>query len=189
LRSDGGLVQLGQRQHRVRTDVAGSAGDEDVHGGKGSPVELMRVFPPSSASPCASSPPGGSPVYRVTPTWGNNDSLGCGGCHAYSPALSTGSHGKHFAQEEMQQCYPCHNWSNSNDPCMACHDNATIEPRRDKHANRSVDVSFAPMYGGAYSGTPQPGDGYGTCSNVYCHGATLSGGTNTTPAWGGTVVC
>jgi predicted CxxxxCH...CXXCH cytochrome family protein len=120
----------------------------------------------------------------------------CGACHEYSPALASGSHAKHFEYPELRQCYQCHNWSNSNDLCMACHDEATIEPRRDKHANGSVDVAFAPKYGGSYSGTPQPGDGYGSCSNTYCHstGVSVAAATvpaNTTPGWGfsGPLLC
>jgi predicted CxxxxCH...CXXCH cytochrome family protein len=142
-----------------------------------------------------SSPPGGAPTYRTTPTWGVNNSLGCGGCHDYYPQLASGSHQKHFEYPESQACYPCHNWTNSDDPCLACHDASTIEPRRDKHANGSIEVSFAPKYSGSYSGTPQPGDGYGSCSNTYCHsnGTSVSAGTipgNTPPTWGsGSLPC
>ena len=136
-----------------------------------------------------SSPPGAAPMYRTTPAWGANNTLGCGSCHEYAPILASGSHGKHWQMPELQECWPCHNYNNTDDPCLACHDSNTIEVQRDKHANYGINVAFAPRYGGSYSGTPQPGDGYGSCTNVYCHGATLSGGTNTTPVWGGTAVC
>ncbi len=132
-----------------------------------------------------SSPPGNPPVYRTTPVWGGTI-VSCGDCHDYAPNLATGSHGKHMQYGELQECWPCHNYSNTDDSCMACHDDATIEPRRDKHANHSIDVQFAPKYGGTYTGTPMPGDPYGGCANVYCHGASLApdGGTNTAPQWG-----
>jgi predicted CxxxxCH...CXXCH cytochrome family protein len=43
-------------------------------------------------------------------------------------------------------------------------------------------VTFSGL--GARPGTsPQWARGSATCSNVYCHGATLAGGTNTTPSW------
>ena len=61
------------------------------------------------------------------------------------------------------------------------------------HANRNVDVAFIRDFNtsgtATYSGTPAPGDGYGSCSNTYCHstGTSLATGivpTNTTTAWG-----
>jgi predicted CxxxxCH...CXXCH cytochrome family protein len=136
-----------------------------------------------------SSPPGGAPVYRVTPVWGDTI-WSCGECHEYSPNLATGSHGMHMQQPELQECWPCHNYTNSDDGCMACHDANTIEPQRDRHANHSIDVAFAPKYGGNYSGTPAPGDAYGKCSTVYCH-STVQGNPDplqppsyATPTWG-----
>ncbi len=145
-----------------------------------------------------SSPPGSPPTYRTTPVWGISNSLGCSGCHLYAgagfPPL-TGSHAKHFEYPEPQECYVCHNWNNSDDSCMSCHDNDTLLPKRDKHANHSVDVVFAPKIGGSYSGTAAPGDAYGNCSNTYCHSNGTSVATNEIPAnisadWGtGTLTC
>lgn len=136
-----------------------------------------------------SSPPGSSPVYRVTPTWGGMISS-CGSCHDYAANLTTGSHGKHMQQPLLQECWVCHNYNKSDDGCMACHDAGSIEPQRDRHADRRIDVAFAPTYSGSYSGTPAPGDAYGTCANVYCH-STVQGNPNPaqpalfrSPAWG-----
>jgi predicted CxxxxCH...CXXCH cytochrome family protein len=59
------------------------------------------------------------------------------------------------------------------------------------HTDGTIDVTIA----GAYDNdaTPgnnyTPGDGFRTCSNVYCHGDTLTAGTDTTPQWGGAVAC
>lgn len=131
-----------------------------------------------------SSPPGGAPTYRTTPAWGNNNTLGCASCHEFSPVLASGSHQKHFFSDDTEECYACHNWNNEDDWCFSCHDPGTIEPQRDKHANYSVNVLISPRYGGSYSGTPTPGDAYGNCSNIYCHGNYNGSGLNAPPTWG-----
>ncbi len=138
-----------------------------------------------------SSPPGGPPVYRTTPLWGSTSGMGCSDCHFYygsATPTATGSHSKHFLYGEMQECYPCHNYNNTDDSCFACHD-GSVNPQRDRHANRSIDVAFAPKYGGGYNGTTAPGDAYGNCATVYCHSTVQStppGGaiTYTSPTWG-----
>lgn len=130
-----------------------------------------------------SSPPGSSPVYRVTPAWGS-ELWSCGGCHDYAANLTTGSHGKHMQQPLLQECWACHSYNSSDDECMACHDADTIEPQRDRHANHSIDVTFAPKFGGSYSGTPAPGDSYGSCANTYCHGNYPGSGRHAIASWG-----
>jgi predicted CxxxxCH...CXXCH cytochrome family protein len=134
-----------------------------------------------------SSPPGGPPSYRTTPLWGQNDSLVCSSCHYYAgsnPPLATGSHAKHFDYAVNRECRPCHNYNGSSDPCLACHDPDLIEPQRDRHADHRVDISFDPVYGGLYSGTPEPGDAYGACASTYCHGNYPGSGLKATPVWG-----
>jgi predicted CxxxxCH...CXXCH cytochrome family protein len=136
-----------------------------------------------------SSPPGTGPTYRLPPVWGGNI-VGCGACHYFSDSgLNTGSHEKHFYSEPTDQCYACHNWNNSDDPCLSCHDDASARSQKDRHANYIIDVAFAPKYGGNYSGSSTPGVGYGDCSNTYCHsdGTSVSTGiipNNTTVIWG-----
>ncbi|MDA8105033.1 MAG: CxxxxCH/CxxCH domain-containing protein [Nitrospiraceae bacterium] len=150
----------------------------------------MNVYCHSSVQ---SSPPGGSPIYRTTPAWGTNNSLGCGGCHMYAggsyPPI-TGSHSKHFEYNwgYGAECSPCHNWNQANFDdynCAApCHANGGTGPaRRDLHANGAINVLFPPMYGGAYDGSSNPGAPYGSCSNTYCHGNFAGSGLNATPTW------
>jgi predicted CxxxxCH...CXXCH cytochrome family protein len=136
-----------------------------------------------------SSPPGSGPTYRPPPVWGGNI-VGCGACHNFSDSgLNTGSHEEHFFTVEEEQCYTCHNWNNIDDPCFSCHDVVTAKPLRDRHANYTIDVSITPKYQGNYSGSSNPGVGYGNCSNGYCHsnGTSVSTGVipnNTTTVWG-----
>jgi predicted CxxxxCH...CXXCH cytochrome family protein len=140
-----------------------------------------------------SSPPGSGPTYKTTPIWGVNDTLGCGACHGYfdgvSPnTLTSGSHSKHFEYYWgwSADCFPCHNWNSSDDQHAACHDAGGFgEAQRDRHADHTIDIVFAPKYGGSYSGSSTPDVGYGDCSNLYCHGNYSGSGINTTPAWGG----
>jgi len=134
-----------------------------------------------------SSPPGGAVTYRTTPAWGQNDSLDCANCHSYAgsnPPLATGSHAKHFEYAGSRDCTPCHNYNAVDDPCRSCHDPGTFEPQRDRHADRRVDLTFNPRYGGSYSGSPEPGDAYGSCSTTYCHGNYPGSGGQATPSWG-----
>jgi predicted CxxxxCH...CXXCH cytochrome family protein len=141
-----------------------------------------------------SSPPGTGPTYRPPPAWGGNI-VGCSACHYFSGGgLTTGSHDPHFFNSETEECYACHNWNNEDDPCFSCHDDVSAKPQRDRHANHTIDVAFAPKYSGSYSDTApsgQPGIGYGDCSNTYCHSDGTSVSTsiipnNTTAIWGTT---
>jgi len=105
----------------------------------------------------------GAPTY-ATPTWGGT--VNCGSCHvdmSTSPS-ATGSHIKH-AQTQGYACSVCHSGAGSG---------TTL------HANRNIEVTFSGIAaGGSYSQSSNPpGNGYGTCSTVYCHGTT-------TPTWGG----
>lgn len=107
----------------------------------------------------------------------------------------TGSHMRHLDYPDMQECDSCHNYNNTDEWCLGCHDPNTIEVQRDKHANHAIDVAFAPRYSGSYTGSPAPGDAYGNCSNTYCHsnGTSVSSGSvpaNISPDWGsGTLSC
>jgi predicted CxxxxCH...CXXCH cytochrome family protein len=62
--------------------------------------------------------------------------------------------------------------------------------------NGEVNIAFEPAFVGtaspAYNGTPSPGDGYGSCSNIYCHSVAQGAGGVSAPtgtgyktvAWG-----
>lgn len=112
-------------------------------------------------------PPGGALTYQ-TPAWGNAASGACGTCHGSDTdptKMATATHTKHVST------------TGYNFVCSTCHSGAGSGTT--KHADYSVDVAInATIGGGTYSGTPQPGDAYGSCSSIYCHS---QGQSNTAP--------
>ncbi len=146
----------------------------------------------------------GVPDQYKTPTWGNNSTGTCGTCHNEIPGsnhgvaayMASGSHTKHLsyryvaemgtALEDGFMCVICHSWqpaySLPTRDCYTCHSYTST-----KHANRQVEVAIVSNFnqGGlsSYSGTPAPGDGYGSCSTTYCHstGQSLTDGSSATP--------
>lgn len=133
---------------------------------------------------------GGVGITYKQPTWGDAPSGACGSCHNVSAGfghgtgsqIASGSHSRHLTfsygmVSAGDRCTICHDVGNnfSNSGCsQSCHGGAV------KHVNNQVDVRIPSNFGASasYSGTPRPGDGYGSCSNVSCHYNT------TTPAWG-----
>jgi predicted CxxxxCH...CXXCH cytochrome family protein len=113
-----------------------------------------------------------------TATWGGT--LGCAGCHAAIP--DTGSHTRHVGAFSVS-CHKCH---------AATVTSATTISSTTFHLNRQVDIAFnssTTASAGTYNGTPQPGDAFSTCSNVYCHsdGSSVASGivpSTTSPTWG-----
>ncbi len=153
------------------------------------------------------SPPGGALTYK-NPNWSDRfaSDPACNACHEgpadhYSVPLTgntTGSHTKHAAYTIY--CSTCHANNINDDPspdsagwgCTICH---TATGPNDKHGDHSIDVKIVSIYGGAYSGTPAPGDAYGSCSTTYCHsnGASVRTGSvsaNVSATWGsGALAC
>ena len=120
----------------------------------------------------------GAPTYR-TPTWGGT--AACGTCHdggsghGDSTPMATGSHTRHLAYNlgttsSAARCAVCHNIGGGtiadSENCSTgyCH-SAVVT----KHSDHNVDVSIVTFFGGTYAGDPKPGDGYSSCSSVYCH--------------------
>lgn len=66
--------------------------------------------------------------------------------------------------------------------CGECH----LVPSDLSHLNGTAAVSFGTL---ARQGTPGADYAGGQCASVYCHGATLNGGSDTTPTWVGSVAC
>jgi predicted CxxxxCH...CXXCH cytochrome family protein len=153
------------------------------------------------------SPPGGPLTYK-TINWGTSygGDMGCNLCHE-GPAdhynepltgISSGSHPKHAANRIY--CATCHANDITQDPdpatagyaCAACH---TSNGPNVTHANHAVDVNIVTKYSGAYTGTPAPGDAYGSCASTYCHSSGVSVRTTSIPmtmsaAWNsGTLAC
>lgn len=62
--------------------------------------------------------------------------------------------------------------------CSECH----VVPTAMNHADGTVNMTFGPL---ARTGGSAPAfsAGSASCGNVYCHGATLSGGSAKTPVW------
>jgi predicted CxxxxCH...CXXCH cytochrome family protein len=65
--------------------------------------------------------------------------------------------------------------------CTACHPDARDGSRT--HGDGKVDLSFGPIATAGGLVAPVLDRADGGCSNVYCHGATLGGGSHTTPQW------
>lgn len=142
----------------------------------------------------------GSPSAYAAPQWGTTF-MSCGACHGsgsgHDPAMSSGSHAAHLAYDltvtdSYVKCVICHTWDPSESLyCTSCH-NFSAVPEYGRHANYAVDIAFDTFFSSAsttYSGTPAPGDGYGSCSNTYCHGngtsvATGTISASTTSVWG-----
>lgn len=155
----------------------------------------------------------GGPTVYAAPTWGQANSVNCGGCHAGDGGhahggakISTGSHGRHLVYAftttgNATKCMICHKYTNLpfQSGCFTgeygntvCHTGAGA-----KHSNGLIDVRIDPVFGNisAYMGSPAPGNGYSNCVNTYCHsnGTSVATGTipaNTTTGWGsGSLAC
>jgi predicted CxxxxCH...CXXCH cytochrome family protein len=99
----------------------------------------------------------------------------CDTCHTY-PGPS-GAHAAHLGGARYSfgvQCASCH-------PGVASYVGTGHAP-----ASPRASFSLAVVPGGTY--TPGSSDD-GTCSSVYCHGASLAGGAATSPTWAGSVAC
>jgi len=103
-----------------------------------------------------------SAATYTSPVWGSSGTAACGSCHATAstnPWLSSGSHSVHFGMA-YTVCNTCHNGAG---------DGTAL------HANHNIDVIVSPSYGGSYSQmgatANPPGNGYGNCSGVSCHGS------------------
>ncbi|MEW6109623.1 MAG: CxxxxCH/CxxCH domain-containing protein, partial [Nitrospirota bacterium] len=156
----------------------------------------------------------GEPDYYDTPQWGVS-AVSCGSCHnsdgntisgghvthGVPAVMSSGSHTSHLAYSfsrtgNSRKCALCHKFNSSgpSNDCDSCHGSSDL---MQKHVNHQVNVAFETNFvdSGSYSGTPAPGDGYGDCSNTYCHGngTSVSTGTipnNTSANWGsGVLAC
>jgi predicted CxxxxCH...CXXCH cytochrome family protein len=110
----------------------------------------------------------GDPGAYATPDWGGG-TVACDSCHGQAAETdgqpATGSHAKHAGSQAGEWSYDC----------SACHKNSGYGT--DYHADSTINIDIDNIYddGGtaAYSqGDQTPGiNGYGTCSNVSCHGS------------------
>lgn len=156
---------------------------------------------------CHSSGQGNSgtwPPTYTTPTWGSAATGQCGTCHGINGAthsgygtptiMNSGSHSRHLAYtfgiaSSETRCAACHATTLTGFNPTACSSAVCHNRISQKHANYEVNVGFPDYYGAtaAYGGTPKPGDGYGSCTNIYCHsdGRDTPHYAQTPLAWGG----
>ncbi|MBF0327651.1 MAG: CxxxxCH/CxxCH domain-containing protein [Nitrospirae bacterium] len=128
----------------------------------------------------------GTPSSFGTPSFSSaSAAMTCASCHKdmKTDATPTGSHKKHANAS-----------TGYNMSCSVCHtgytDNST---NASTHVDKSINVAINATYGGTYAGTSTLGDGYSTCSSVYCHSNGTNfvtpGTPNIAPTWGNTLVC
>jgi predicted CxxxxCH...CXXCH cytochrome family protein len=88
--------------------------------------------------------------------------------HGQSAVTSrgVGAHAKHLTDGPLRRAVAC----------TECH----VVPTVMNHATGTATVTFGPL---AVTGVSAPRWDGATCSGVYCHGATLGGGTLTAPTW------
>lgn len=124
---------------------------------------------------------GVTPTYPATPpTWGTTVT-NCGSCHVDmdSNAAATGDHVKH-AQTNAISCATCHSGYTETSVTTAT------------HVNKLLEVSFTGNgTGTTYAQANAMGNGYGSCSNSYCHSNGQSDNAGPRiyrqPVWGTTV--
>jgi predicted CxxxxCH...CXXCH cytochrome family protein len=197
-----------ERHVNMKVDVAFDSTDTAIFGTYSGQLSPLQKTPGSGYSRCGNvychssgQGAGGSlpPTYSV-PKWGDPSTGKCGTCHAHGlhnsgPLLSSGSHTKHLSYDfgtgrGPNLCGVCHYGTGFVEPdshCAQCHSEPSSLTT--KHVNHRIDVDFVSKFGGTYNGTPEPGDGYSTCSSTYCHsnGTSISTAVipaNTTVDWG-----
>ncbi|HET8538899.1 MAG TPA: CxxxxCH/CxxCH domain-containing protein [Anaeromyxobacter sp.] len=114
------------------------------------------------------------------------DPLTCSKCHgsASNAAPPVSTTGATSATARGVGAHQAHLAAGTLGPAVACEECHSV-PTAMGHADGSVQVVFGPAARNA-GATPSFDAASGTCSSVYCHGATLrSDGLNLTPAWTG----
>jgi len=133
----------------------------------------------------------GNPTYPVTPVWDMAaGSIKCGNCHNDNTETADAQHtGVIMASGSHSDHVNSIGSGGYNMPCANCHTGAGSGTNN--HANKVINISFAapfnagsPSYTGdsANGGNHAPGQGYGDCSNLYCH--SNANGTYVTMDWG-----
>ncbi len=127
----------------------------------------------------------------------------CGMCHPTTGGLATsvvtnatagavGAHDAHVINGLKMECSTCHDgFSGRAMPNQTIDINFAINgvnvPNFTNVLNSGTYINTAALSNGyTFAGTGVGTNGTSqTCSAIYCHGATLTGGTNTTPSWVG----
>jgi predicted CxxxxCH...CXXCH cytochrome family protein len=149
-------------------------------------LEIVAIFVALALGACGTAR---SPV--------ESSSTGCTSCHGQPPA--SGAHLVHTAGAALQRkfdCSQCHKLPQDvNDVDHILRANGTAVPApAEVRFDQQGALAGATEAGGARAGAPAFDKAQRTCSNVYCHGATLSGavaGLVSAPNWDskGQIVC
>jgi predicted CxxxxCH...CXXCH cytochrome family protein len=130
-------------------------------------------------------PPNGTVgVTYANPTWGG--SAACGTCHKGDAAGVEQDTASHLIHTDADQY-------GSRFACSACHEAAGSGTAL--HANYAVDVNINASYdrggagAGTYSGTPAPGNAYGSCTNLTCHSNGQNANPLVVPTWNVALSC
>lgn len=129
----------------------------------------------------ASSPPGCQNCHLLDPTANPNN---CISCHSNPPNGT--------AYPNIARSHASHAVMNVANICAECHSGlglGTVDHQNRARARASAVQANPAVFGTlAKTGGLNPGYASGTraCSNTYCHGASLTGGSNKTPQWGQT---
>ncbi|BDV44292.1 cytochrome c [Geotalea uraniireducens] len=125
----------------------------------------------------------------AAPAW-TGGALSCNGCHGTSNALGTPDYANGGAGTALANSHAKHVAAAAD--CDYCHAGTTVTGTAIKsgsalHTNGAIDITFDTASvkvgtGATWTATTK------TCTNVYCHGATLAGGgTTKSPVWGTTL--
>ena len=102
--------------------------------------------------------------FSNTPAWGTPSSGQCGKCHngvkGDATVMDTGSHPKHVSENDF--------------PCSFCHSGGG-PGSVGNHVDGKIQIIMNSTFGGIYNQGPAdtPASGYGSCSGVYCHNASV----------------
>ena len=129
----------------------------------------------------------------------------CSVCHGYATVSNSvpfqnlsgatsqtnakvGAHVPHLAA--ATQVSPFGSAISANIGCAQCHPVPTAPAPGATHRNGTTNFLFGALATANGTLTPvvasDPSSGSVTCANVYCHGATIPGGSNSTPRWNDT---
>ena len=110
-----------------------------------------------------------------------NTLLNCTSCHGQPPSGT--------AYPNIKSAHPTHSTINVTDVCGECHYGlgyVTLDHFL-RSRNHTASVQAGAVLFGAFSQTggltPVYNNATQQCTNVYCHGATIVGGTNKSPIW------
>lgn len=130
-------------------------------------------------------PPNGTVgVAYSSPFWGG--AAACGTCHKGDAAGVEQDTASHLIHTDADQY-------GSRFACSACHEGSGSGTAL--HADYAVDVNINASYdrggvgAGTYSGTPAPGNAYGSCTSLTCHSNGQNGNPLVAPTWNVALSC